>query len=160
MGKAESGLEETKSQRQDAEVSSAVPTSSSSSSSHLRKNAHNENSLPSFNSMIILCVSIRILLAITIITSFTPDEYYQGVEEAYRIVYKDTTTTTTTTSGRATSIQPTWEWTSEYRIRSYALILPYMALFSIGKYLCVDSTAFVSVGPRVLQGIMASIGDV
>ena len=157
----EKDAEETKTSRKSDKESKAAQeyttaTTSTRSSPRLKKESNDKDrnsfSLPSLYSIIFLCVSIRVLFAVTITTSFTPDEYYQGVEEAYRIVYRDTP--------QAASIQPTWEWTGEYKIRSYALILPYMALFSVGRLLNIDSTAYISVGPRVLQAVMAVMGDV
>ena len=150
-------MEETKAQRLETSKTHSSSSSSSSivfpSKEEVKRDTFSSiSTLPSFQSLIILCLATRILFAIIITTSFTPDEYYQGVEEAYRVAYKDTP--------EGASIQPTWEWTNKYRIRSYALILPYIAWFSLGRFLGIDTTAFVWLGPRLLQAVMAAIGDV
>ena len=103
--------------------------------------------LLSWTNALLLAFVVRITFAMIICTSFTPDEYYQGVEQAYRTIY-------------GSSGKPTWEWTPEYRIRSYVMILPYIILFAIGKTLGIDSIFYVTVGPRLVQGTMTAISDV
>ena len=66
----------------------------------------------------------RIIYALITITSFAPDEYYQTVEQAYKIIYR-------------TDISSTWEWWPNNKLRSYVLILPYIILFRLAKILVI-----------------------
>jgi GPI mannosyltransferase 3 len=91
------------------------------------------------------CLLFRLSCALLICTSFVPDEYYQGVEPAYRSVY-----------GKGIV---TWEWEDAYRLRSFVGILPYMGLFKVFKEVGVHSQWLHAVGPRLVQAVFASVAD-
>ena len=97
-------------------------------------------------SIYLVSALVHLFFSVCTRTTYVPDEYHQGVEQAYNIVYD-------------TKSVGTWEWRPKYQIRSYVLILPYILFFHVGKLLDVDNAMFVSMGPRIIQGLMAAVGD-
>jgi len=93
----------------------------------------------------LFCLAYRAGTALICRTTFVPDEYYQSVEVAYKLVFKRGITT--------------WEWEEEHAIRSHVYILPYMVLFQIGKVLGISHTWFYSTAPRVLTAIYVACTD-
>ena len=89
-------------------------------------------------------VSARVMMAVVQPTSGPPDEYWQGPEVAYHLVY-----------GKG---DLTWEW--EYGLRSWLHPMLYAAPLAAGRALGVDNQAFVLYAPRVLQGLLAGAADV
>lgn len=89
---------------------------------------------------------IRLGAALLCVTSFVPDEYYQGVEPAYKQVY-----------GQGIS---SWEWEPGYRIRSFLNIQAYVWVFQALRAWGLDSPLWFSLGPRLLQGGLAAISDI
>jgi len=94
---------------------------------------------------LLLC---RVVIALLLRTSFVPDEYYQGTEPAYRLVY-----------GGGNEGESTWEWQDEHRIRSYVLILPYTCFFWLLKVLSVTSPVVARLGCRIVQACVTAAGD-
>ena len=71
--------------------------------------------------IIYFVIAYRFLCVFLIQGSYHPDELYQSVEPAYRYVYEEGL--------------ETWEWSNEYKIRSYGLILLYIIYFYIVRLL-------------------------
>ena len=97
-----------------------------------------------------LCIvlAVRIGFGGLVRTTFVPDEYYQHIDPAYRLVYGD-----------EASIQPTWEWQEPHRIRSYVLLLPYIAYFGVLRVLGLSSPMLARQGCRIVQGLLSGVGD-
>ena len=93
-----------------------------------------------------LVVAYRLGLCCFLQTSFVPDEYYQGVEPAYSLVFGG-------------GSPPTWEWTDDYRIRSYVLLLPHLCFFAAVRVFSLDAPWVVRHGPRVVQSLLTAAGD-
>jgi len=90
-------------------------------------------------------VLFRLVNALAVATFFVPDEYYQGTEVAYGMVY-----------GRS---ERTWEWQPEHRIRGFLHPL----LLAVPLWLCrvfgVDSRAAVVAAPKVTAALAAAVCD-
>ena len=71
-----------------------------------------------------------------------PDEYWQGPEVAYRLVFGCGNSTDSTT----------WEWRDEFRMRSHFHPLFFAIFYSILKLLGLDYQWLIALGPRLLQG--------
>lgn len=84
-------------------------------------------------------ILIRIFNALTIKTFFQPDEYWQSLEPAHKMIY-----------GYG---YLTWEWTEKLRSAAHPLI--YAAVYKLADIANVD----VVVAPKIFQGIVAGIGD-
>ena len=76
-------------------------------------------------------------------TAGPPDEFWQGPEVAYTLLY-----------GKGGL---TWEWTAG--LRSYLHPALFGGLFATGKGLGVDTAVFVQYAPKVLQGLIAAAAD-
>ena len=92
----------------------------------------------------------RLLMCALLRTSFVPDEYHQGVEPAYRLVYG---------GGGSGSVGETWEWQEAYRIRSYVLLLPHLCLFALARFASFDAPWVIRHGPRIVQSLVTVAGD-
>ena len=92
-----------------------------------------------------LLILFRICNNFLVQTYFNPDEYWQGPEVAHRMVFG---------TGHLT-----WEWSPAARIRSAVHPSVFAVLYSIIKVMGVDTRFVVAHGPRVLQSILASVGD-
>ncbi len=101
--------------------------------------------------IVLTCIIYRIAAFLLLRTTFVPDEYYQSVEPAFKFVYSD---------NNKLVIPPlTWEWQSEYRIRSYIPILHYILCFRLLKTLSIDYSFLIRNGPRFMQTLYSIIGD-
>ncbi|PNF41152.1 hypothetical protein B7P43_G03864 [Cryptotermes secundus] len=76
-------------------------------------------------------------------TWFVPDEYWQTVEVAHRMVFG---------YGHLT-----WEWAQG--IRSYIYPAFLATIFIVLKYFHLDTVTAVVYGPRILQASLSAIGD-
>ncbi|GAQ90751.1 phosphatidylinositol glycan class B [Klebsormidium nitens] len=85
----------------------------------------------------------RLLNALLVQTYFNPDEYWQSLEVAHRLVFR---------YGYIT-----WEWREG--IRSYAHPLIFAALYKALALCGCDSAAALRIAPRLLQGALAAVGD-
>ena len=97
------------------------------------------------------CVIYRIATLLLLRTTFVPDEYYQSFEPAFKYVYTD--------SNNLVIPPLTWEWQSEFRIRSYVPILHYIQWFRFLKVLGMDYAFLIRNGPRSMQTLYSIIGD-
>ena len=90
-----------------------------------------------------LIFSCRLSIAIIQITSDVPDEFYQGPEVAYDMVFGNT--------------ERTWEWKSE--IRSFVHPLFYAVLYSAMQICRIDISYLLAILPRVQHAIVSSIAE-
>lgn len=86
----------------------------------------------------------RLLNSLVVQTMFNPDEYWQSLEVAHRMVFG---------YGYAT-----WEW-QEAQLRGYTHPLMFAIVFKALQVLRLDSPWAVVVAPRLLQGSIAAVGD-
>ena len=91
-------------------------------------------------------VLFRVLNALVVDTYFNPDEFWQGPEVAHNMVFG---------YGHLT-----WEWRARAKLRGAAhpflfFAIPYKMLALLG----LDSPALVAYLPRVIQGVVAAVGD-
>ncbi|XP_077232697.1 alg9-like mannosyltransferase family isoform X2 [Tasmannia lanceolata] len=89
------------------------------------------------------CLVFRLANALLVQTYFNPDEHWQSLEVAHRIVFG---------YGHLT-----WEW--EKGIRSYLHPLIVAALYKILAFFHLDTPWFMMKAPRLLQSIFSSFGD-
>ena len=97
----------------------------------------------------------RAFWALTVSTSFVPDEYYQSLEPAYNLINAKVVSDSSNT----------WEWQENYRIRSFVPLLPYLLLFQFKSFLRNHWGIFlpdylVSKAPRLITGVLISYSDV
>ncbi|KAL9243696.1 hypothetical protein vseg_017553 [Gypsophila vaccaria] len=90
-----------------------------------------------------VCLAVRVVNALLIQTYFNPDEHWQSLEVAHRLVFG---------YGHLT-----WEW--EKGIRSYLHPLLFAVLYKVLAFLHLDTPWFMMKAPRVLQSIFAAICD-
>ena len=99
-----------------------------------------------------VALAYRVGSALLTRTSFVPDEYYQSVEPAYNLVYNASVIDNDTDN--------TWEWHSNYQMRSYVSIMHYIAWFYMGRsFFHTGYHGYVTKGPRVLQAVFAAVAD-
>jgi GPI mannosyltransferase 3 len=84
---------------------------------------------------VLIAVSIRLLLSLSTQTFFQPDEYFQSLEVAHRLVF-----------GYG---YLTWEWMSQAPIRSIAYPLIYAPTYWILKFIKLDDTILL-VGTYIM----------
>ncbi|KAI0086193.1 glycosyltransferase family 22 protein [Irpex rosettiformis] len=96
--------------------------------------------------LVIIAVSIRVLVALTTQTFFQPDEYYQSLEVAHRLVFG---------YGHIT-----WEWLTQQPIRSIVYPILNVPVYLALKQLRLDNTRLLIWGPKVLHGVLASLTDI
>ncbi|XP_069695158.1 GPI mannosyltransferase 3-like isoform X1 [Periplaneta americana] len=89
-------------------------------------------------------VFIRLCTVWLVQTWFVPDEYWQSVEVAHKLVFG---------YGHLT-----WEWS--HGIRSYIYPVFLASVLQLLKTLNLDTTTAVIYAPRVLQALVTSIGDI
>uniref|UniRef100_A0A0D9YL87 Mannosyltransferase n=1 Tax=Oryza glumipatula TaxID=40148 RepID=A0A0D9YL87_9ORYZ len=90
-----------------------------------------------------LALAFRAANALLVRTYFNPDEHWQCLEVAHRIVFG---------YGHLT-----WEW--KRGLRSYLHPLVFAALYKILALLHLDTPWFMVMAPRLLQAVFASFGD-
>uniref|UniRef100_A0A0E0MYF9 Mannosyltransferase n=1 Tax=Oryza rufipogon TaxID=4529 RepID=A0A0E0MYF9_ORYRU len=90
-----------------------------------------------------LALAFRAANALLVRTYFNPDEHWQCLEVAHRIVFG---------YGHLT-----WEW--KRGLRSYLHPFIFAALYKILSLLHLDSPWFMAMAPRLLQSVFASFGD-
>ncbi|MCO5591543.1 hypothetical protein L7F22_045529 [Adiantum nelumboides] len=93
--------------------------------------------------LLLSCTAFRLLNAIVLQTFFNPDEYWQSVEVAHRIVFG---------YGHLT-----WEWSEG--LRSYIHPLIFAGLYKVLKCTKMDTRWLVMKAPRLLQALFAAAGD-
>ncbi|XP_020115189.1 GPI mannosyltransferase 3-like isoform X1 [Ananas comosus] len=91
----------------------------------------------------VISLTFRFANALLVQTYFNPDEHWQSLEVAHRIVFG---------YGHLT-----WEW--KQGIRSYLHPLLFALLYKIMAFLRLDTPLFMVKAPRLLQAVFASVGD-
>jgi phosphatidylinositol glycan class B len=81
----------------------------------------------------------RLVDAFSVVTFFQPDEYWQSLEPAHRLVF-----------GYG---YLTWEWREGLRSAAHPLV--YAAIYQLSEWFGID----VVVAPKVFQALVAAIGD-
>ncbi|KAH9620327.1 hypothetical protein KSS87_001150 [Heliosperma pusillum] len=90
-----------------------------------------------------ICLGVRMVNSLLVQTYFNPDEHWQSLEVAHRLVFG---------YGHLT-----WEW--EKGIRSYLHPLLFAILYKILASLHLDNPLFMMKAPRLLQAFFAAICD-
>ncbi|KAL5481366.1 hypothetical protein EMCRGX_G021505 [Ephydatia muelleri] len=93
--------------------------------------------------LLALLVAFRLINAALCRTWFVADEYWQSLEVAHRMVF-----------GYG---YLTWEW--KRAARGYTHPLVFAALYKLLDMLGLDNPWTISMGPRVLQSLLAAVGD-
>ena len=96
--------------------------------------------------MIWLVLAYRVLIAITLRSTFSPDEHWQSIEVAHEAVF-----------GYG---YLTWEWWDAHRIRSIVHPMIYMFFYEFLSIFNIDYAVIVAYGPRVLQAIFLAGFDI
>lgn len=99
-----------------------------------------------YNNYLFKLILFRIMNALIVDTYFNPDEFWQGPEVAHNMVFG---------YGHLS-----WEWKLNAKLRgaTHPLLLfaiPYKFLQILG----IDTPLLVAITPRIVQGIIAGIGD-
>ncbi|XP_062326533.1 GPI mannosyltransferase 3 [Osmerus eperlanus] len=95
-------------------------------------------------SVSVFSVTFRLINCFLVQTSFVPDEYWQSLEVSHRMVYN---------YGYLT-----WEWKEGLRGFSYPLI--FAVIYKILHFTNCDSVQLLVWAPRVLQALLAALGDI
>ncbi|XP_044463121.1 mannosyltransferase APTG1 [Mangifera indica] len=90
-----------------------------------------------------VCLALRIVNALLIQTYFNPDEHWQALEVAHRMVFG---------YGHLT-----WEW--KKGIRSYLHPMLFALLYKILALLHLDTPLVMIKAPRLLQSVFSAVGD-
>ena len=90
--------------------------------------------------------AFRVINALSIKTYFNPDEYWQCLEVAHYDVF-----------GYG---YKTWEWTQEWKIRSYSHVSIISLLYFVMKLLGLDTSNLVINLPKVLHGLGTAKTDI
>ncbi|XP_020593825.1 GPI mannosyltransferase 3 [Phalaenopsis equestris] len=117
---------------------------------NLRKHHRNEkeetpyyNLFSSEKRIFAFCLAFRALNSFLVQTYFNPDEHWQALEVAHRMVFG---------YGHLT-----WEWKNG--IRSYLHPLVFAVLYKALAFLRLDSPWFMMRTPRLFQSVISSVGD-
>ncbi|KEP53006.1 glycosyltransferase family 22 protein [Rhizoctonia solani 123E] len=94
---------------------------------------------------ILLVFGIRLLIALSTCGFFQPDEYFQTLEPAYRVVFG---------SGHLT-----WEWIANPPIRSFVYPALFVPAYAWVKVMNLEDTFTLIWAPKFVQVIFASAGD-
>ncbi|KIJ35747.1 glycosyltransferase family 22 protein [Sphaerobolus stellatus SS14] len=98
------------------------------------------------SSIIAASVALRVGIALLTSTFFQPDEYFQSLEPAHRMVFG---------YGHLT-----WEWKTSPPIRSVFFPALFTPVYWFLKVSDLDDTILLILAPKVLQGLFASITDI
>ncbi|KZV64343.1 glycosyltransferase family 22 protein [Peniophora sp. CONT] len=93
-----------------------------------------------------VALALRIILALLTRTFFQPDEYFQGLEPAHKIVF-----------GYGFM---TWEWLAPQPIRSVVYPALNVPIYWLLKVLRLDDTILLVLAPKILHGALAAGTDV
>ncbi|XP_011018110.1 PREDICTED: GPI mannosyltransferase 3 isoform X1 [Populus euphratica] len=112
-------------------------------SKHKVYTSQKSNFFSSEKNIFTLCLAFRIANSLLIQTYFNPDEHWQALEVAHRIVFG---------YGHLT-----WEWRKE--IRSYFHPLVFAVLYKVLALFGLDTPWFMAHAPRLLQALFSAVGD-
>ncbi|XP_021771583.1 GPI mannosyltransferase 3-like [Chenopodium quinoa] len=102
-----------------------------------------ESSATSWKTIFYLCLALRMVNSFLVQTYFNPDEHWQSLEVAHRLVFG---------YGHLT-----WEW--KRGIRGYLHPLLFAVLYKVLAFLHLDTPWIMMKAPRLLQSIFAAICD-
>ncbi|XP_061203440.1 GPI mannosyltransferase 3 [Neopsephotus bourkii] len=94
--------------------------------------------------LLVLAVALRALNCFLVQTSFVPDEYWQALEVAHRVVFN---------YGHLT-----WEWA--HGLRSYSYPLIFAGIYKALQLLALDDVQLLIWVPRLAQAVLAAFADV
>lgn len=94
--------------------------------------------------LVLFTIALRILNCFLVQTSFVPDEYWQSLEVAHRMVFS---------YGYLT-----WEWTE--RLRGYTYPLIFASIYKVLHLLGKDSVQFLIWIPRLGQALLSAVADI
>ncbi|CAL1376987.1 unnamed protein product [Linum trigynum] len=100
-------------------------------------------SSPTDSTIFLLCLAFRIVNSLLIQTYFNPDEHWQSLEVAHRLVFG---------YGHLT-----WEWRKG--IRGYLHPLIFAGLYKVLAFLGIDTPWLMVKSPRLLQALFSAVGD-
>ncbi|NXH66291.1 PIGB mannosyltransferase, partial [Hydrobates tethys] len=100
--------------------------------------------------LLALTVALRTLNCFLVRTSFVPDEYWQSLEVAHRMVFKY--------PWRNNYGYLTWEWANGLRGYSYPLI--FASIYKALQLLAKDDVQLLIWVPRLAQAVLAAFADV
>ncbi|KXS17952.1 glycosyltransferase family 22 protein [Gonapodya prolifera JEL478] len=86
---------------------------------------------------------LRLVIALSTRTMYQPDEFWQSLEVAHYAVF-----------GQG---HLTWEWSN--RVRGFAHPLLFSGVYRIIKYLNLDNSDAIIIGPKILQALIAASND-
>ncbi|NXV68438.1 PIGB mannosyltransferase, partial [Molothrus ater] len=121
-------------------------------------------------SLLALTLALRTLNCFLVQTSFVPDEYWQSLEVAHRMVFKYPSPAAApppspfpfSWSLSVLNIHNygylTWEWTSNLRGYSYPLI--FASMYKALQLLAKDNVQLLIWVPRLAQAVLAAFADV
>ncbi|KAH7569299.1 hypothetical protein JRO89_XS06G0140200 [Xanthoceras sorbifolium] len=124
-------------------VSGNLNTSKSETTQDKIKSPLESDLFSSDKTIFAACLAFRVANALLIQTYFNPDEHWQALEVAHRIVFG---------YGHLT-----WEW--KEGIRSYLHPMLFALLYKILAILHLDFPWFMVKAPRLLQSIFSAVGD-
>ncbi|KNA07616.1 hypothetical protein SOVF_170180 isoform A [Spinacia oleracea] len=104
---------------------------------------NNPDSEASWRRVFYLCLAVRMVNSLLVQTYFNPDEHWQSLEVAHRLVFG---------YGHLT-----WEW--QRGIRGYLHPLLFAVLYKVLAFLHLDTPWIMMKAPRLLQSIFAAICD-
>ena len=97
------------------------------------------------NNIFLLILLFRIVNALSVQSFFNPDEYWQSLEVAHYDVF-----------GYG---YKTWEWSPEWKVRSYSYPAIISLMYYILKILHIDTTYFLINGPKLLHAVGTATTD-
>lgn len=110
---------------------------------HERRASSSSSFSYSSRKIFFLCLVARIVNALLVQTYFNPDEHWQALEVAHRVVFG---------YGHLT-----WEW--KKGIRSYLHPLLFALLYKVLALFHLDTPRIMMKAPRVFQALFAAVGD-
>lgn len=121
------------------------------------------NALDRMYLLILLCCLYRIVLALSVQTAFSPDEWWQSLEVAHAFVFGEGASSRVFAEN---VVSPpfmawpgalTWEW--QVQLRSFLHPSLFAALFATLKRF-TDDALYYQLVPKILQGFLAAAQDV
>ncbi|XP_022904245.1 GPI mannosyltransferase 3 [Onthophagus taurus] len=92
---------------------------------------------------LLIFITIRLLSVFLVQTWYVPDEYWQSLEVAHKLVF-----------GYG---ELTWEWKNGLRSYIYPLIISF--IYKILQFLHLDTVFTLTIIPRILQGLLSAYAD-
>ncbi|CAM8942477.1 unnamed protein product [Rhodiola kirilowii] len=113
------------------------------SNTYEEKRTQNVGLLSSTKRVFMLCLVVRVVNSLLVQTYFNPDEHWQALEVAHRVIFG---------YGHLT-----WEW--KRGLRSYLHPLVFATLYKLLCFCHLDTPWFMARAPRLLQSLFCAVGD-